>query len=179
MGGEEAGLLVRRCGPDDVIVLRQAVLRPHMSTEDARYGVDRCPGTAHFCAEDEGGRVVSVASLLSEAPTWRTDMPRSWHLRGMATDPDWRGRGAGSAVLAAIFAYVAASGGGLLWCNARLGAVNFYKRAGMATTGELWQEPVIGPHIAMFTVVAGSRALGAESLGSQDCKGGPADRSHS
>ncbi len=153
MAGEEAGLRVRRCGPDDVIVLRQAVLRPHMTADEARYGADRHPGTAHFCAEDEGGRVVSVASLLKEAPDWRPDAAGSWHLRGMATDAEWRGRGAGSAVLAAIFAYVAAAGGGLLWCNARLGAVNFYKRAGMATTGEPWEEPVIGPHIAMFTVI--------------------------
>ncbi len=73
----------------------------------------------------------------------------------MATASDWRGRGAGSAVLAAVFDHVAASGGGLLWCNARLGAVDFYKRAGMATTGEPWEEPVIGPHIAMFTNIRG------------------------
>jgi GNAT superfamily N-acetyltransferase len=74
----------------------------------------------------------------------------------MATAPDWRGRGAGSAVLAAVFAYVAASGGGLLWCNARLGAVDFYKRAGLTTTGEPWEEPVIGPHIAMFANIRGA-----------------------
>jgi GNAT superfamily N-acetyltransferase len=124
-----------------------------MSTEEARYELDLVSGTAHFCAEDEGGRVVSVASLLKEPPPWPHEAVNSWHLRGMATEADWRGRGAGSAVLAAIFAYVAGSGGGLLWCNARLGAVNFYKRAGLATTGEPWEEPVIGPHIAMFTVI--------------------------
>ena len=126
-----------------------------MSIEEARYAVDRCPGTAHFCAEDESGHVVSVASLLKEAPTWQPDTSASWHLRGMATVADWRGRGVGSAVLAALFAYVAASGGGLLWCNARLSAVNFYERAGLATTGEPWEEPVIGPHIAMFSVIRG------------------------
>ncbi len=127
-----------------------------MSIEEARYAVDRCPGTAHFCAEDESGHVVSVASLLKEPPAWQPDVAGGWHLRGMATAAEWRGRGAGSAVLAAIFAYVAASGGGLLWCNARLGAVKFYQRAGLATTGEPWEEPVIGPHIAMFAVIRGS-----------------------
>ena len=45
------------------------------------------------------------------------------------------------------------SGGGLLWCNARLAAVGFYERAGMVTTGDVWEEPVIGPHIAMFVEV--------------------------
>ncbi len=137
-----------------------------MSTEEARYAVDRCPGTAHFCAEDESGQVVSVASLLKEAPAWRPDAAGSWHLRGMATVAEWRGRGAGSAVLAAIFAYVAASGGGLLWCNARLGAVNFYERAGLAPTGEPWEEPVIGLHIAMFAVVKGAHvSRGRDAVG--------------
>jgi hypothetical protein len=45
-----------------------------------------------------------------------------------------------------------------LWCNARLAAVGFYERAGMVTTGEIWEEPVIGPHIAMFAQVASPAA---------------------
>jgi GNAT superfamily N-acetyltransferase len=143
-------LRVRRCGADDVIGLRQAVLRPHQSRDQARYPTDFDPATAHFCAEDESGRVVSVASLLNEAPLWQPGPQNAWHLRGMATTPDWRGRGAGSAVLAAVLEHVAASGGGLVWCNARLGAVDFYKGAGLVTTGDPWEEPVIGPHIAMY-----------------------------
>jgi GNAT superfamily N-acetyltransferase len=163
VASEAAEVRVRRCGPEDVISLRQAVLRPHMSTDEARYPVDHSPDTAHFCAEDADGRVISVVTLLKEAPPWQPDSPNAWHLRGMATEPDWRGRGAGSALLAATFAFVAGSGGGLLWCNARLGAINFYKRAGMATTGEPWEEPVIGPHIAMFMNIGeGGTPFGAE-----------------
>jgi GNAT superfamily N-acetyltransferase len=151
VAADAAQVRVRRCGPEDVITLRRAVLRPHMSTDEARYPIDDSPDTVHFCAEDADGGVVSVVTLFKEAPPWQPAMPNAWHLRGMATGPDWRGRGAGSALLAATFAFVAGSGGGLLWCNARLSAVDFYKRAGMATTGEPWEDPVIGPHIAMFT----------------------------
>jgi GNAT superfamily N-acetyltransferase len=71
----------------------------------------------------------------------------------MATAPEWRGTGVGSALVGAVFDHVAAGGGGLLWCNARLAAVGFYERAGMVTTGDVWEEPVIGPHIAMFVQV--------------------------
>jgi GNAT superfamily N-acetyltransferase len=141
---------VRRCGADDVIGLRQSVLRPHLSPEEARYSADAGPDAAHFCAENEVGRVISVGSLLREPPPWHAGVRRAWRVRGMATASECRGRGAGSAVLAAIVAHVATSGGGLLWCNARLGAVKFYERAGMMTTGEPWEEPFIGPHIAMF-----------------------------
>jgi GNAT superfamily N-acetyltransferase len=155
MADATSQLRVRRCGADDVIGLRQSVLRPHLSAAEATYASDFAPATAHFCAEDGAGRVVSVASLLREAPAWKAGVPGPWRLRGMATAPDWRGRGAGSAVLAAVFDHVAASGGGLLWCNARLGAVDFYRRAGMTTTGEPWEEPVIGPHIAMCLDIRG------------------------
>jgi GNAT superfamily N-acetyltransferase len=149
-----AGLRVRRCGADDVIGLRRSVLRPHLSADEARYAADDGPGAVHFCAEDGTGRVVSVATLLREVPPWRADVPNGWRLRGMATASDWRGRGAGSVVLGAVFAHVRAEGGGLLWCNARLSAVKFYERAGMATTGAPWEEPVIGPHVAMFTIIS-------------------------
>jgi GNAT superfamily N-acetyltransferase len=71
----------------------------------------------------------------------------------MATAPEWRGTGVGSALLGAVFDHVAAGGGGLLWCNARLAAVGFYERSGMVTRGDVWEEPVIGPHIAMFVHV--------------------------
>jgi predicted GNAT family N-acyltransferase len=122
--------------------------------DEARYAADRGADAVHFCAEDETGRVVSVATVLREAPPWRAHVTNGWRIRGMATASDWRGRGAGSAVMGAVVAHVGESGGGLMWCNARLGAVNFYERAGMTKTGEPWEEPVIGPHIAMFTNIA-------------------------
>jgi predicted GNAT family N-acyltransferase len=76
----------------------------------------------------------------------------------MATVPSWQGRGAGSSVLACLLAHVAAAGGGLLWCNARLTATGFYERAGMVRTGEPWDEPEIGLHVAMFKLVEPARA---------------------
>ena len=94
-----------------------------------------------------------VASVWREPPPWQPGDRDSWRLRGMATAPEWRGKGAGSAVLTAVVAHVAEAGGGLLWCNARLGAVGFYERAGMVTRGDQWEEPFIGPHVAMYMMV--------------------------
>jgi GNAT superfamily N-acetyltransferase len=78
----------------------------------------------------------------------------------MATAPEWQGKGVGTSVLAAVVKYVAEAGGGLFWCNARLPAVGFYEQAGMSTTGEPWEEPVIGPHIAMLKMVDPAAAHG-------------------
>ncbi|HUC13735.1 MAG TPA: GNAT family N-acetyltransferase [Acidimicrobiales bacterium] len=151
-------MLVKVCGPDEVLGLRQAVLRPHQRPDEVRFPDDEGPGTAHFCAQDDDGQVLGVVSVMRQRPPWRPDLD-AWRLRGMATAPEWRGTGVGSALLGAVFDHVADEGGGLLWCNARLAAVGFYERSGMVTTGDVWEEPVIGPHIAMFVQVSppGSR----------------------
>jgi GNAT superfamily N-acetyltransferase len=152
------GVDVGRCTPGAVLPLRHAVLRPHQSrAEDVVFEGDHKPGSAHFCARDAAGMTVCVASVYPEAPPWQEPVvpvtAGSWRLRGMATAPEWRGRGVGSAVLRAVVSHVAAGGGGLFWCNARLGAVAFYTRAGMVTVDGPWEEPFIGPHIAMFMLV--------------------------
>jgi ribosomal protein S18 acetylase RimI-like enzyme len=142
-------LLIASCGPDEVIGLRQAVLRPHQRPDEVRFVDDEAPATAHFCAQDDEGQVVGVVSLMKQSPPWQTE-PDAWRIRGMATAPERRGMGVGRALIGAVFDHVAAGGGGLVWCHARLAAVGFYERAGMVTTGDIWQEPVIGPHIVMF-----------------------------
>ena len=38
----------------------------------------------------------------------------------------------------------------MLWCNARLGAVNFYKSVGFKIIGELFDIEAIGPHYYMY-----------------------------
>jgi GNAT superfamily N-acetyltransferase len=156
-----ASFTVRRCAPDKVRPLRQAILRPHQRVEDAGFAGDGSPDAAHFCASDSAGHVVGVASVLEEPPPWplaalptRADHKETgvagWRLRGMAAASDWRGRGVGSALLSAVIDYVAARGGGLLWCNARLPAVGFYEHHGLRTIGDQWEEPFIGPHVAMW-----------------------------
>ena len=160
MSASHAGATVRRCAPDAVRALRQAVLRPHQRVEEVVFDGDYLPDAVHFCAEDCGGNIVCIASVWEERPRWEPGEARCWRLRGMATAPAWRGRGLGSAVLAAVVAHVAANGGGLLWCNARLGAVGFYARAGLVATGKSWEEPVIGPHVAMRVHVHASTQRG-------------------
>jgi GNAT superfamily N-acetyltransferase len=167
----EPGLRVRSCSAGEVVALRQAVLRPHQTVAEVRLETGGHARVAHFCAEDEGGGVVCVASVWREAPPWLLDATDSWRLRGMATAPEWRGRGAGSAVLATVLAHVAAAGGGLLWCTARLGAVGFYERAGMVTKGDRWDEPFIGPHIAMYITVPGPSHRGVATSSGQQSAG--------
>jgi predicted GNAT family N-acyltransferase len=67
----------------------------------------------------------------------------------MATEEARRGEGIGATVIEAVIRHVGDHGGGLLWCSARTPAVAFYRRAGFESRGEPWDDPVLGPHIAM------------------------------
>ncbi len=71
----------------------------------------------------------------------------------MATRDDVRNIGIGSAVLGRVIDYVAERGGGILWCNARLPAMNLYRRAGFVEQGDAWEDPDIGPHVVMWRFV--------------------------
>ncbi len=74
----------------------------------------------------------------------------------MATAEGHRGRGVGSAVLDAAVAYAGAHGAGLVWCNAREGAVPFYQRHGFVTYGSVFlpsDHPT--PHVRMWRELSG------------------------
>jgi ribosomal protein S18 acetylase RimI-like enzyme len=75
--------------------------------------------------------------------------PDEWRVRGMATEPEARGRGAGSAVLDALIEHAAAQGATRIWCNARIPAVSLYARAGFEVESEEFEIPGIGPHVVM------------------------------
>ncbi len=146
---------VRRCGADDVIGLRQSVLRPHLSAAEATYASDFAPATAHFCAEDGAGRVVSVASLLREAPAWKAGVPGPGGCEAWLPPPTGGGGERGQPCWPRCSTTWLRPGAGCYGATRWLDAVDFYRRAGMTTTGEPWEEPVIGPHIAMCLDIRG------------------------
>ena len=79
-------------------------------------------------------------------------------MRGVATDPDWAGRGVSRRVLAAGEAtVVAVAGPALLWCNARQSAIGFYQRLGWAVCSAVFDVPLVGPHFRM------TRTIGADN----------------
>jgi len=143
---------VRRVGLEETLALKQRVLRPHQTTEELAQENAGLPDLACF-AVVEGERVIGTATVHREAAPWAPHETPAWRLRSMATEEGRRGQGIGTALLTAIVDHVRSRGGRLLWCNARTPAVAFYERGGFRTRGEPWDEPAIGPHIAMFVVV--------------------------
>ncbi len=125
----------------DTRPLRHAVLRPHQSVEAI---VDHeLPGAFAVGGFDENRRLIAVGFVSPDGG------PGAWRVRGMATAPEVRGRGAGSAVLEALVDHARAQGADRVWCNARLAARTLYERAGFEAASEEFEIPEIGPHYVM------------------------------
>jgi predicted GNAT family N-acyltransferase len=133
--------------------LRQAVLRPHQRVEDLA-AADTGEGTCLAAWDDATGEILSTLTYYREAPPEIlrqecADAP-SYRLRAVATAPAHRRQGLAKAVLADAVARIGELGGGFVWCNARLGAKDFYSDAGFVAVGPVFEEPEIGPHVVMW-----------------------------
>jgi GNAT superfamily N-acetyltransferase len=155
-------LVVREVPEEMTLKLRQQVLRPHQRPEDLALG--KSPDGANFAAVTAGGEVIGTAWVAPQPVPEQMEpvmkaadvlglSPGQWRMRCVATRPDARRGGVGAGVLEAVGAHVAAHGGGLLWCNARMAATAFYLSQGFETFGEPWDEELIGPHIVMWRLV--------------------------
>ncbi len=91
----------------------------------------------------EAQRLVAVGLIGREGE------PGEWRIRGMATDPAFRGRGAGGAILAALLDHARAEGAAAVWANVRTPARTLYERAGFHVSSEEFELPHIGPHVVM------------------------------
>lgn len=120
--------------------LRRDVLRPGHTLEAV---ASREPDGAHAVGAYAGDELVAVGFVLPEGE------PGAWRIRGMATTPEARNRGAGSAVLATLIEHARGNGARRIWCNARTPALAFYERAGMRRASEEYDAPESGPHYVM------------------------------
>lgn len=116
------------------------MLRPHQTLEQVAAG--EADGAVAFAAYD-GERMVATGLIVAQ------EQAGVWRVRGMATEPDARGAGAGSAVLAALLAHAQEHGGRRVWCNARSAARTLYERAGFQATSDEFELAEIGPHFVM------------------------------
>jgi GNAT superfamily N-acetyltransferase len=131
---------VRPVALADTRVLRQRVLRPAETVEQQ---AEHEPPDAFAAGAFAGGELVAVGLIGREGT------PGSWRVRGMATAPEHRARGYGTAVLAALLAHAQAAGAARVWCTARLPARSLYERAGFVVCSEVYEPPGIGPHVKM------------------------------
>jgi GNAT superfamily N-acetyltransferase len=124
----------------DTRALRQEVLRPHQSVAEL---ASHEPPDAFAVGAFDADRLVAVGLVGPEGE------PGEWRVRGMATLPEFRGQGAGSAVLTALLDHARRQGATAVWANVRTPARTLYARAGLEVVSEEFELPEIGPHLVM------------------------------
>lgn len=73
-----------------------------------------------------------------------------YQLRGMATLTEYQGFGVGKLMLQKAVQILKEKNSNLLWCNARIAAVEFYKKQGFQTFGEKFDIQYVGEHFVMY-----------------------------
>lgn len=125
--------------------LRRSVLRDGTKSDEVVFDGDELLGTFHIGVANDGA-IVAVSTWM---PRRYPDLPEheGYQLRGMATDPKFRGLGYGAAMLADGSARCARLGGTALWARARERAVSFYMRHGFELRGLPYTDLTTGlPH---------------------------------
>lgn len=137
---------VKEISAEATYSIRKEVLRKHIPLPFEFTG-DMDKDTVHLGAFS-GNKLVAIASFM------KSNNPKfeglQYQLRGMATLESYRGAGAGKLMVKVIFLKLKEMKISCLWCNARIEAVDFYKKQGLQIQGLQFEIPYIGTHYLMF-----------------------------
>ena len=128
--------------------LRHRELRQGQSFSTTSYLLDNNKDTFHMaCMLND--KVITCATFYPEE-TEKIISDNAYRLRGMATDANFRRKGFGRELMEASFQKLKLFKADILWCNARLVAISFYKSLGFKIIGEIYDIKDIGPHYYMY-----------------------------
>jgi predicted GNAT family N-acyltransferase len=141
-------LKIKKVVAEEVRPLRHAELRKSQDFSTTSYIEDNKESTFHM-ASILDNKVVTCASYYPEK-SLNIKSKRAYRLRGMATDSNFQRKGHASDLMQESFKELKKRDCDMVWCNARLGAVDFYKSVGFKLKGDLFDIEGIGPHYYMY-----------------------------
>jgi len=141
-------MLIKKVKASNIRKIRHRNLRQGKPYSTTSYKRDEENNTFHLaCILNK--ELISCATFYPENNKLFPNQ-KAYKLRGMATDDKYRKRGIGKKIMLRAFEEIKKKGGTLLWCNARLVAVDFYKKLGLKIIGEQFYIPEIGQHYLMY-----------------------------
>jgi predicted GNAT family N-acyltransferase len=139
---------ISKVDAEKVRALRHSELRKGQDFSTTSYLKDYEEDTFHMaCIVDE--KIVTCATFYPEKSS-KLKSDNTYRLRGMATDSDFQRKGYATDLMNESFKELKNRDCDMVWCNARLVAVDFYKSSGFKITGEIFDIAEIGPHYYMY-----------------------------
>lgn len=150
--------------PEEIQQLRNEVLWPHKTFENCILETDRLSTTFHFGVQIDGLAVATVTFQKENTDKLKQDSSKGvsqgalqenqYRLRAMAVREGCRGQGFGDAIVEAGVNHLRELGVEVVWCDARVAALNFYRRLQFEEFEEEYEIPIIGLHRFMWKVLS-------------------------
>lgn len=141
-------ITIKEIAAIETYAIRLEVLRKNIALP-YKFNGDLNKDTFHLGAF-KNGMLIAVSSYMLEPNS--NFKGKGYQLRGMATLPQFQGLSAGKLMLQKAIEIIKLNGASYLWCNARVAAVDFYKKQGLQTFGELFDIQLVGPHFVMYKI---------------------------
>lgn len=141
--------MIRFIQTKDTLPLRSLVLRGGANPELCRFDGDDDESSFHL-GYFEGEELICIASFHQIGHKRVEATGTGFQLRGMATAPEYQGKGIGNRLLNFAIIYLRGQKAAYLWCNARKLAYRFYLSLGFEFISEEFEMAGIGIHRAMY-----------------------------
>lgn len=139
---------IKYISSSETIDLRHLVLREGRPRNSSHMEGDNLKSTMHIGAFIDS-KCVGIMSLFLAKTKQLPDLSQ-YQLRGMAVDPDYRGKDIGRKLVRFSEKELKEMNVEILWCNAREIAVDFYKKLNFEVISEEFHIPNVGPHYLMY-----------------------------
>ena len=147
-----ATFTVQLISAGETYFIRNIVLRPGRSVKECYFLGDDAKGTFHLGIFKDNN-IIGVASFMKNSNPF-FDHITQYQLRGMAVLPQYKGQGLGTLLLKEGELKIRKEGKEpFLWFNARVSAINFYKKHGYQNFGQKFEVPGVCEHIIMYKLL--------------------------
>jgi RimJ/RimL family protein N-acetyltransferase/GNAT superfamily N-acetyltransferase len=148
---ETPNISIKQITPTETYPVRHPVLRVGRPIEDCEFSEDDLETTIHLGLYLDNN-LAGVATFLKQDNTLFNTTPQ-YQLRGMAILKSHQGKRFGEALLKHGETLLKNKNATLLWFNARIVAVSFYKRNGYNIIGYSFEIPTVGTHFVMYKIL--------------------------
>lgn len=129
--------------------VRNIVLRPGRPESECYFPGDNLKDTFHL-GVFKNEKLIGVASFMKNSNPF-FDQSAQYQLRGMAVLPEFKGKGLGSLLLKEGETIITRDNRDpFLWFNARVTAIEFYKKHGYECIGKKFEVVGVCEHIVMY-----------------------------